>query len=126
MAKRAPEQPMAALAETLPSETASLEQQSTATSVAQYRQQLIGVAVRYKVYPPQAVQNAWEGDVALRVSIAASGAAQVSVRAGSGHELLDEQALEAFRLAAPQVPLPPALRGQEFGFEVRAVYALKD
>lgn len=95
-------------------------------SAAQYRQQLIGVAVRYKVYPPHAVQNGWEGDVAIGVSIAASGASQVSVMKSSGHGLLDEQALEMFRLAAPRVPVPQALRGRQFAVEVRAVYSLRE
>ncbi|HEY3077589.1 MAG TPA: TonB family protein [Burkholderiales bacterium] len=94
--------------------------------IARYRHELISVAVRYNRYPPQAAENGWEGDVALRVSIAPSGPPRVSVKKSSGHELLDEQAMETFRLATPQVPVPAALRGQEFDLEVRAVYSLKD
>src|SRR5205823_7358368 len=97
-----------------------------ATSVAQYRQQLISSAVRHKHYPPAALDNDWQGDVVVRLSVLASGSvAEVSVKASSGHVPLDAQALEMFRLAAAEVPVPPALRGQEFGVEVRASYELR-
>jgi len=99
---------------------------SDATSIARYRQQLIGLAVRYKRYPPRAVERGWEGDVLVRVAVAASGEMTFDVKSSSGHDLLDAQALEMFRLAAPQLPLPAGLRGQAFGIEVRAVYRLTD
>ena len=97
------------------------------TTIAQYRQRLISEAVRYKRYPPRAVDNGWEGDVVLRINVGANGEiSEFSVRRGSGHSVLDEQALEMFRRAAPRVPVPPSLRGQEFAFDVRAIYSLKD
>ena len=95
-------------------------------SVAQYRQQLITAALRYKRYPPDALDNAWQGDVLVRLSVAASGAlSAVSVEATSGHRVLDAHASEMFRKAAAEVPVPPTLRGQEFVVDVRAVYALE-
>ena len=97
-----------------------------ATSVAQYRHQLISSAVRHKRYPDSAVSNDWQGDVLVSLNIAASGAvAAIQVKASSGHALLDEQTLDMFRRAAAEVPVPPALRGQEFGVEVRASYELR-
>jgi protein TonB len=97
-----------------------------AAAIARYRQQLIGVAVRYKRYPPRAVERGWEGDVVVRIAVAPGGEMAFQVQSSSGHDLLDAQALEMFRLAAPQVPLPAGLRGQAFGIEVRAVYRLTD
>src|SRR4051812_44716863 len=98
-----------------------------ATLIAQYRSQFISAAVRYKRYPLPARDNGWEGDVLVHLEIAANGElVELKVKRGSGHPVLDEQALEMFRLAAPQVALPPALRGRAFGFDVRAVYSLKD
>jgi len=94
--------------------------------VAQYRHQLISSALRHKRYPGAAVENDWQGDVVVRLSVAASGTvSEVSVKASSGHVPLDAQALEMFRLAAAEVPVPPALRGQEFGVELRASYELR-
>lgn len=97
------------------------------TLIAQYRSQFIAAAVRYKRYPLPARDNGWEGDVVVHLEVAANGElSAVQVKRSSGHPVLDQQALEMFRLAAPQVPLPPQLRGRAFSFDVRAVYSLKD
>ena len=73
------------------------------------------------------MDNDWQGEVIVRLSVAASGTiAQVSLARSSGHGLLDEQVLEMFRTAAGEAPVPRALRGQEFAIEVRTVYSLKD
>jgi protein TonB len=98
-----------------------------ATLIARYRHQFIGAAARYKRYPLAARDNGWEGDVVVRLEIGANGElAEMKIQRSSGHEVLDEQALEMFRLAAPQVPLPAALLGRAFAFDVRAVYSLRD
>ena len=97
------------------------------TLIAQYRSQFIGAAVRYKRYPLAARDNGWEGDVVVHLEVSANGElGELKLKKSSGHAVLDEQALEMFRLASPQVPLPAALRGRAFGFDVRAVYSLKD
>jgi len=97
-----------------------------ATAIARYRYELIGTALRYKRYPAEAIGSGLEGEVVVRVTVTGGGAPDVSVKASSGQPLLDEQALTAFRAAAPLVPLPTPLRGQAFGVEVRAVYSLRD
>ena len=77
------------------------------------------------LYPRVAVDNNWEGGVVVRMVIGADGMiASVSVKAGSGHEVLDSQALEMFKRAKPLVPIPSALRGKEFILELRAIYNL--
>ena len=124
------EVPAAVAPEERAMQTASVSPPQTipdSTSVAQYRQQLISAAVRYKRYPPAAVDNDWQGDVIVRLSVVASGTfAEVSVARSSGYRPLDEQALAMFRNAAAEAPVPQALRGQEFAIEVRTVYSLKD
>jgi protein TonB len=97
-----------------------------AGTLGQYRLQLIAAARRYKRYPPLARENNWEGNVVVGVAIAANGAAAVTVKSSSGYQILDRQALEMFRRATQAVPIPPALRGREIAFEVRAVYGLED
>lgn len=92
----------------------------------QYRVQLIDEARRHKRYPPLARENDWQGDVLVGVAVGANGRASVSLKASSGYEVLDRQALEMFGQAARSVPVPPALRGQEFALDVRAVYGLED
>jgi protein TonB len=103
----------------------SAEPAADAGSVDQYRLQLISVAKRYKRYPRVAMDNNWEGDVVVRMVIGADGMlASVSVKTGSGHEVLDSQALEMFKRAKPLVPIPSALLGKEFILEMRAIYSL--
>jgi TonB family protein len=50
----------------------------------------------------------------------------LNVKLSSGHEVLDQQALEMFKKAKPLVEIPPALRGKEFTLELRAIYNLND
>lgn len=96
-------------------------------TVGQYRQMLITEARRYNDYPPRAQDNGWEGDVVVRIAVAASGqVSEMKVQRGSGHSVLDEQALKTLGRVVQRVPVPPPLRGQEFAFEVRMVYALKN
>jgi len=103
----------------------SAEPAADAGSVDQYRLQLVSAAKRYKRYPRIAMDNNWEGDVVVRMVIGADGMiASVSVKTGSGHEVLDSQALEMFKRAKPLVPIPLALLGKEFILELRAIYNL--
>jgi protein TonB len=103
----------------------SAEPAAEAGSVDQYRLQLISAAKRYKRYPRVAMDNNWQGDVVVRMVIGTDGTiASASVKTGSGHEVLDSQALEMFKRAKPLVPIPAALLGKEFIIELRAIYNL--
>jgi periplasmic protein TonB len=102
-------------------------EQSIDGALALYRQQLLNTARKYKHYPRVAIDNAWEGDVVVHVVVGADGTiASLTVKSGSGHSVLDRQALDMFRRATPLVEIPAALRGREFALEVRAIYNLKD
>ena len=95
--------------------------------LGQYRQKLIDAAGKYKRYPRLAMENNWEGDVVVRMAFGGNGLlAGLSIQSSSGYAVLDQQALEMFRRAAKTVEVPPALRGREFTFEVRAIYNLRD
>ena len=60
------------------------------------------------LYPAMAKRRQWEGKVILKVKVLASGAAsEVSIQTSSGHEILDEAALDAVR----QWHFVPAKRG---------------
>lgn len=98
-----------------------------ASLIAQYRAALLAEAGRHKRYPLVALDNGWEGEVVVRMAIAADGSvAALDVKSSSGHAALDRQALEMFRKAGAQAPVPEALRGRQFSLELRAVYNLKD
>lgn len=98
-----------------------------AESLARYRQDLLGTAASFKRYPRIAIDNDWAGEVVVRMSIGADGRiAALRVARGSGHPVLDRQALRMFEAAKPAVPLPHALRGRAFELELRAIYSLRD
>ena len=98
-----------------------------ASLIAQYRAALLAEARRHKRYPLVALDNGWEGEVVVRMAIAADGSiAGLDVKSSSGHAALDRQALEMFRKARAEVTLPAALRGKQFSVELRAVYNLRD
>lgn len=97
-----------------------------AATLGQYRVQLISAARRFKRYPSLARENNWSGNVVVAVAVGADGRPDASVRKSSGRPVLDQQALEMFRQAVREVPVPPALRGREFSLEVRAIYGLED
>lgn len=95
-----------------------------ATTAAQYRMQLIAYAQRNKPpYPRLARENDWAGEVMLEITLRADGQAELGLRRGSGHEVLDKLALDTYQQALRAVPVPPALRGRQVKLEpLRLVY----
>lgn len=92
-----------------------------------YRSSLNIAAARLKRYPRAAIDNNWEGEVVVLMTIGAAGRiAALRVRSSSGYDILDRQALLMFRKAKPFVPIPPELRGRQFELELRAIYGLRD
>jgi protein TonB len=91
-----------------------------------YAQRINAAAERYKVYPRVAIDNNWQGEVKLAMAIGSDGRiASLRVTMSSGQRVLDEQALEMFARAKPQVRMPAALRGRAFELELRAVFRLE-
>ena len=92
----------------------------------QYRLSLIVVARRYKRYPAQAMDRGWQGRVEIRLVVGANGAIQSSlIRASSGYEILDNQALDMVNKAKPLTPIPAALRGREFTVDIPVIFDLQ-
>jgi protein TonB len=101
-------------------------EQAEAVTREQYRLQILDVARRHNAYPPLARENNWEGQVLVRMEIAPDGRVSLAVEKSSGHPVLDRQAMEMFKRAQAQVPLPASLRGRALSLELRAIYNLKD
>ena len=101
--------------------------ESEALALGRYRDAVVVAAAPFKRYPRVAIDNNWQGEVRVRLSIGADGRiAELTVAQGSGYEVLDRQALEMFRNAKPFVPIPQELRGKAFDVELRAVYNLNE
>jgi protein TonB len=98
-----------------------------AAALEQYRRALIAEARRYRDYPLVALDKGWRGKVDVRMAVAADGAlASLGVNRGSGHEVLDRQALEMIRKAKPLAPIPPALRGHGFTVDIPVIFDLRE
>lgn len=96
-----------------------------AGTIEQYRLALIVAARRYKRYPSIAMEKGWQGRVEVRMVIGANGmVARASIKSGSGHEILDSQALDMLRKGKTTVPIPIGLRGREFSIDVPVIFSL--
>lgn len=130
----APAAPATPVTPAAPGPVARLEPQPAAApagpdplALGRYRLQIVTVAARFKRYPRAAIDNDWQGEVVVRMTIGADGSlAALGIKSSSGHAILDQQALEMFRSAKPFVLLPPELAGRQFELELRAIYSLKD
>lgn len=99
-----------------------------AATAAQYRLQLIQYAQRNKPpYPAAARENNWTGDVVLEILIRADGRAELTLRRGSGHGVLDKLALDTYQQALRAVPVPAALQGKQVKLDpLRVIYNLTE
>lgn len=93
----------------------------------QYRLSLAIAARRFKLYPAQAREQAWSGTAEVMLAVAANGVTQpVQLLRTSGYPVLDAAALEMIDRAAPQVALPPSLRGRSFNVTLPVAFEFTD
>ncbi|TAK67157.1 MAG: energy transducer TonB [Betaproteobacteria bacterium] len=94
-------------------------------TLEQYRLALIVATRRYKRYPAIAMEKGWQGKVEVHMVIGANGMlANASIKTGSGHEILDNQALDMLKKGKTTVPIPVSLRGREFSIDVPVIFNL--
>jgi TonB family protein len=119
--------PMAALSTPAPQPQVG-NRAAEATTAAQYRMQIIAYAQRNKpAYPRLARESNWAGEVTLEITLRADGQAELGLRRGSGHEVLDRLALDTYQQALRVVPVPPALHGRQVRLEpLRVIYNLTE
>jgi periplasmic protein TonB len=88
---------------------------------------LLGRAIaKHKSYPKIAQMRGWEGEVMLDLKIDGNGnVLSAKVRDSSGHEALDNQALEMVRKASPFPAPPEALRSRTFNISVPVSFKLE-
>jgi protein TonB len=100
--------------------------EADAGTLEQYRLALIVATRRYKRYPPIALEKGWQGRVEVHIVIGANGMiANASVKRGSGHDILDNQALDMLKKGNTTVPIPASLRGREFSIDVPVIFNLE-
>lgn len=88
---------------------------------------LLGRAIaKHKQYPRIAQMRGWQGDVILDLKIDGNGnVISAKVRESSGHDALDNQALEMVKKAAPFPQPPEALRNGNFNITVPVSFKLE-
>lgn len=88
-----------------------------------YKVQLAAFASKYKRYPRLALERGWEGIAEVKLTIGADGQVREAViGVSSGHELLDREAVDMVRKAAPLTEITAALRNREFSVNLPIVF----
>ncbi len=94
-------------------------------TLEQYRLALIVATRRYKRYPAIAMEKGWQGKVEVHMVIGANGMlASAAIKTSSGHEILDNQAMDMLKKGKTTIPIPAGLRGREFSFDVPVIFNL--
>jgi periplasmic protein TonB len=94
---------------------------------AQYGNTLGRAIAKHKSYPKIAQMRGWQGEVLLDLKLDGNGnVLSASIKESSGHESLDNQALEMVRKASPFPAPPEALRGRSFNITVPVSFKLEN
>lgn len=94
-------------------------------TLEQYRLALIAATRRYKHYPAIAMEKGWQGRAEVHLVIGANGMlAGASIKTSSGHQILDNQALDMLKKGKTAIPIPAGLRGREFSIDVPVIFNL--
>jgi protein TonB len=96
-------------------------------ALGQYGNTLGRAIAKYKQYPKIAAMRGWQGECLLDLKLDGSGnVLSASVKESSGHEALDNQALEMVRKASPFPAPPEVLRGRSFNITVPVSFKLEN
>ena len=95
-------------------------------ALGEYGGQLGRAIAKHKAYPKIAQMRGWEGEVMLDLKIDGSGnVLSAKVKDSSGHDALDNQALEMVKKASPFPAPPSALRSRTFNITVPVSFKLE-
>jgi periplasmic protein TonB len=122
-----PDPPSTTVAAVRSTDTVAAAEGVDADGLRSYRLALAREAKRHKRFPTRAIEAGWVGTTELRVSVSADGMAPtVRLEKSSGHDALDEAALDMLRDALPTTPVPPSLRGRAFVVNLPVVFELPE
>jgi protein TonB len=72
------------------------------------------------------MEKGWQGKVEVHMVIGANGMiANASIKTSSGHEILDNQAIDMLKKGKTTVQVPASLRGREFAVDVPVIFNLE-
>jgi protein TonB len=91
----------------------------TSASLYEYHLAISRAARQFRRYPEAALQAGWQGRVVIRLTVAADGTPhKLQLIGSSGHNVLDEAALEMLYLAAGHTQAPTSLQGRSFDIDL--------
>lgn len=94
-------------------------------ALAAYGKSVAGAVAAQQKYPRLAMMRKWQGTALLQLELAADGQLRdIRVISSSGHDILDQQALDMVRAALPLPPLPASLTERPLTIEVPVVFRL--
>ena len=95
-------------------------------AIGEYGSVLGRAIAKYKSYPKIAQMRGWQGECLLDIRMDGNGnVISAKVRDSSGHEALDNQALEMVRKASPLPTPPEALRSRTFNITIPVSFKLE-
>lgn len=96
-------------------------------ALGQYGNTLGRAIAKHKQYPKIAAMRGWQGECLLDLKLDGNGnVLSASVKESSGHEALDNQALEMVRKASPFPAPPEVLRDRSFNITVPVSFKLEN
>lgn len=99
----------------------------SADDLRRYRVALASAARRFKRYPALARERGWEGTVEVAIRFASAlPAPDVVVVRSSGHDLLDDQAVQMMAQAARATTLPEGLRERDLEIPLPVKFSLDE
>lgn len=118
--------PPAVVASAAPGSSASRAEPADPNALQNYKVQLAAYAAKYRKYPASALRSGWEGIAEVKLTIGPDGRIREAViAASSGHEILDQQAIEMVRKAAPITEISAGLRNREFTINLPIVFNIE-
>jgi periplasmic protein TonB len=109
-----------------PPKKLELSEDDISIARGQYGGTLGRAIAKHKSYPKIAQMRGWQGEVLLDLKLDGAGnVLSATIKESSGHESLDNQALEMVRKASPFPAPPEALRGRSFNITVPVSFKLE-
>lgn len=97
-----------------------------ADALREYRMALARAAREFRRYPALARERQWEGVAKVQLRWPKGpGEVQVRLMEGSGHAILDEQAVTMLQQAVRRTPMPEALRSQRLEMVLPVEFSLQ-
>ena len=103
---------------------AAIEEALDADGLRQYRIEIAAAARQFGRHAELARRSGLSGTAEVRVGVATDGRATANLARSSGHEALDDAAVEMLRGASARAFLPEPLRGRSFSVVLPVVFSL--